>query len=239
MMKEDPGNQTQEVIRTTPEQAEMNLEEAYGEEFEVVDLEEEGRTVGGKWVSNAYHMRAMEDGTEFRYVVQPDGEIDDYYPPMKLGNQFYEDKIKQTLEAWYGEGNVIGQVIVSPGKEIQSEQALSTYLPEEDSQKSIDVFLAIKTDSLDKSKEAERLASLYNGLEGYTLKGLEVGFFSEFPSTIHQFLVYETTGLQDSFQSFYESELLGLVSLFSTFDGNQLTPEEMAAMFFLEGSEDE
>ena len=215
----DTVNREEEIL--------TNLQEKYDSEFEVIGVEEEGVTVAGRSVPNSYFLKSKKDGTMFRYIEHSDGEVDDYYLPMKQGNDYYQKELKGIADEIYGEGNYTGQAILFPDSELDGNEN------DGKTNMRIKLFLSVKTfGELDRDLEAEKAANLFNRIHDVSSKNLQIGyFFDQIPGNIDSFLSYETTGVNDTFSSFYGDQMSGQLILFSTIHGMDVEQSDIKNLF--------
>jgi hypothetical protein len=218
--EENPKDNTQSEIIA-------DLQDQYGKKFKIVKVFEGGVTVGGKKVPTGYLIECLDDGTQFKYVLHDDGEVDNFYVYMRLGNDYYNEVLKEKLDKLYGEGNYVCQVLLAPDNKPCTGEEIDQYKHEEDSSKQITIYLGVKTENFLLDKESEKIAKIYNGLENFEMKNMQVGFFKAIPSDIEQFLSYETTGAKNTFASFYLDSLIGETNIMSSFDGMVLSPKDI------------
>lgn len=211
-MSNSEGN----TIHSNEAQTEVikQLKKTYDEEFRIVEVEEGGVTVAGRAIPNQYLVESVENGTKFRYVIQNDGEIDDYYLPMKYGNKLYDDILSNKIKEIYGDREVKCQLLFYTN---DNEDA---FAPNDIEGKPLKIYLALEASHLDKDMESKLATELYNSILGSSNKILEIAFFRSFPSDINNFLDFEITGVNNSFSSLYEDQMSGRLLLFSNTDGD-------------------
>lgn len=208
-----------------------DLEAQYDMEFKIAKVFEGGITVGGRKVPTKYLIECVDDGTMFKYVLHDDGEIDNYYSFMRLGNDYYKEVLQEKLDSIYGKDNYVCQVLFSSDHEPLSVKEFEEYNFKADSSRQIKIYLGIKTENFQLDKESEKIAEIYNGLENFESKRMDIGFFENIPNDIEQFLSYETTGVNNTFSSFYLDCLFGETNIMSGFDGMVLSPKEVEKFY--------
>jgi hypothetical protein len=218
--EENPKDNTQSEIIA-------DLQDQYGKKFKIVKVFEGGVTVGGKKVPTGYLIECLDDGTKFKYFLHDDGEIDNYYVNMKLGNDYYEDVLKEKFDKIYGENKYVCQILLYPANEPTTGEDLGKYSYKKDPTKQVSIFLGVEIENFNLEQESEKISNLYNGLEGFDMKKMQIGFFTKIPDDIEQFLVFETTGAKNTFDLFYLDALYGVTFLSSSFNGENLSPEDV------------
>ena len=206
------------------------LQLQYGKKFKIIETKEGGVTIGGKIVPEGNLIECLDDGTKFKCVLHDDGEVDNYYVNMKLGNDYYNDFLKKQLDEVYGAGNYVCQVLLFPDYEPYSGEELEKYRYEKDSTKQVGVFLGVNITDFDLEKESKKVANIYNSIENFDMKDMQIGFFTKIPSDVENFLVYETTGANNTFDIFYLDYLEGLTIISSSIDGKVLSAQQIEEM---------
>ncbi|MCY9692052.1 hypothetical protein [Paenibacillus alginolyticus] len=224
------GSMLNQSVKKSPQDNIAELEKKYKRKFELVSTEEGGVTFAGRQVTNSHLMKSVVDGTLFRYVVQPDGEIDDYYLPMKFGNEYFNNELKSKLDSLYGTGNYVCQVILNSGDRVDVPEGIDGYRYKNDNEKKIKIFIGVRTDRLDKKAESAKILDIYNNINNTKSKSVRVGYLKTMPQDLTHFLVYETTGLHDAFSSFYSQHMNGELIIFSDLDGEILKLDDIESL---------
>ena len=196
-----------------------DLQLQYGKKFKIIETKEGGVTIGGKIVPEGNLIECLDDGTKFKYVLHDDGEVDNYFVNMKLGNDYYNDFLKKQLDEVYGAENYVCQVMLFPEREPYSGEELDKYQYTRDSNKQIVMYLGVIGIDFDLEVESTKVAEIYNSIEKVESKRLQVGFLPNKPNDINYFLSYEIVGVHNSFTSFYRDSLNALTILSSRKDG--------------------
>ena len=101
-------------------------------------------TIGGKIVPEGNLIECLDDGTKFKYVLHDDGEVDNFYVPMRLGNDYYKNFLKKKLDELYGKGNYVCQVTLYPENEPFTGEELEKYKYLNDENKQVMVYIGLK-----------------------------------------------------------------------------------------------
>jgi hypothetical protein len=218
--EENPKDNTQSEIIA-------DLQDQYGKKFKIVEVFEGGVTVGGKKIPTGYLIECLDDGTKFKYVLHDDGEVDNYYVFMKLGNDYFNNVLKEKLDKIYGEGNYACQVMLSTKEELYSGEDLKKYKYEQDENKQVVVYLGVVTEDFNIEEESAKAAEIYNSIEKVESKRMQIGYLPEIPKDIGIFFNYEIAGVKNSFRSFYADQLKGLTTVSSRKDGMKLKASDI------------
>ena len=209
-----------------------DLEEQYGQRFELVEIEKGGVTVAGRLVPDSLFVKA-EDGTYFAYAEHSKDDIRDLYWNMKYGNDYYRNELKSKLDALYGEENYRCQVILFNLVRNSGENKAEKYKDYDytkDAEVNVYLYLVVRTSVFDLESESMKAADIYNSISNVSDKGLVVGYFSEFPSDIHKFLAYESVGLSDLFSLFYADQMHAELRMTNIRSGLTTSQEEVKAL---------
>lgn len=206
------------------------LEETYKTKFEVVGVKKGGVTTAGRFVPDRFHVLA-EDGTYFSYTEQADGEIDDFYPDMKFGNDYFRNELQAELDAIYGKNKIRGQAFISLAPTSDQRTLLHTYDYKQDSEKVVSVYLAVMVDDFEPEAEAKKALQLYNAITQTSAKDVQIGYFAAFPDDLDSFLRFETTGKDNTFEVFFAAQMKADLLINSRSDGDTLTPAQIEALF--------
>ncbi len=208
-----------------------DLQLQYGKKFKIIETKEGGVTIGGKIVPDGNLIECLDDGTKFKYVLHDDGEVDNYYVPMRLGNDYYKNFLKKKLDELYGKGNYVCQVTLYPENEPFTGEELEKYKYQNDENKQVMVYIGLKTEDFILETESFKAAEVYNDISKIDSKRLQIGYFTEIPADIKNFFAYEINGVKNTFDSFYLDSLTGETLISSNFDGFNLSPREIEKLF--------
>ena len=206
---------------------ERDLQQKYGQRFEVIEVKRGGVRPSGRVQPDSFFVRA-EDGTKFRYTWRQDEEVVEFYPNMRFGNAYLEQKLRGVLDELFGSGNYAAQAIWYKHEEMFTAENINTYDYEEDEDVTVDLFLAIQVDEMNYVEEAEKLRFVYDAMTGVKSTMMLVGYLKSLPGDMNTFMAYETTGVDNTFSAVY-GELVNTGVLLSSYEPGTLEIEKIAA----------
>lgn len=223
-LKQDPFSLTPEEV------AELAGRDWEGT-FEVIETELGGSRPSGRENMNRYLLEEKNTHTLFALGIKEEGDFYTTFPKMRLGNLYFESILSTKLENIMPGSDYKSQIIYyARDSKLRDAGNLDHYDFKNNREDGISVYIAIKSSAIDQEKEAVKLSQLYNSLDGFEFKDVSVGYFREYPEGIDKFLVFDTTGLDNSF-SVFDQALIQKIDLSSSVLDETITPEMVMRKF--------